>query len=667
MNTRSNIISPHSVSRRRFVQGAAMGALGFPGLIRASSLKSPPKIAVVGADGMDPTLLHKYAAAGLLPNCKKLIDAGGFSKLRTTVPPQSPVAWATFISGMDPGGHGIYDFITRDPSTRAPELSTASTAPPKNSVELGKYTVPLSSSKLELSRQGPAVWDVLQEAGVPSWALRAPVNYPPDNTKARSLCGLTTPDMHGSYGIFSFYTTDPSRDPGDVSGGSIERIRLQRGLAYCALRGPDNSFTPSQPRSEIQFTIERDADHDLVRIRIQEHDLLLKLGEWSDFIDVKFTMVPWLAEVTGICQFYVKEVRPQLQVYCSPVNIDPKAPAFPVSTPSDYSKEIVEQVGRYYTQGMAEATSALSQGVFSDAEFRQQATMVLEKDIEIFRSQLPSFKHGLFYAYFSSLDLNSHMFWRTIDPKHPLYTPELEKQHGDHLPSLYRKIDGFIGELMEHVGPEGQVFIASDHAFTSFRRQFNLNSWLLDNRYSRLKNRLDRDAAPNFANTDWSGTYAYGLGINSLFLNVKGREPDGIVNPGDEYEKLRDQLAAELCEARDPQTGEKPVRRVVKPEAVFRNTRGNPHHKPDLIVCYSDNYRASWDTILGGYPAEHVLDNKDAWSGDHCMDPDFLSGVLLTNAKIKADSPGLDELAPTILHAFNVPVPDTMAGRNLLA
>lgn len=661
------ILPSSNLSRRRFCRVAGAGALSFPSILKAGLSKRVPKVAVVGADGMDPTLLHQYAAAGLMPNCKKLMDAGGFSKLRTTMPPQSPVAWASFISGMDPGGHGIYDFITRDPATRAPELSTASTAPPKNSVELGKYTIPLSSSKLELSRRGPALWDVLQDAGVPSWALRAPVNYPPSDTDAKTLCGLTAPDIHGSYGIFSFYTTNSTQETRDVAGGHIERVRLQRGLAYCSLRGPDNSFNRENPLTEIQFTIERDPERDLVRIRIQEHDLVMRLGEWSAFLPVKFQMVPYFAEVTGICRFYIKQIRPQLEVFCSPVNIDPSNPAFPITTPSDYSKDLVEQVGRFYTQGMAEATSALTSGVLSDAEFRQQALDVLDTDLRIFRSQLNDFKEGMFYSYFSSLDLNSHMFWRTIDTKHPLYTPELAKEHGDHLPMLYRRIDAYVGDLLEHVGPEGHVYVASDHAFTSFRRQFNLNGWLLDQGYARMKNRLDRDAAPNFINNDWSGTRAYGLGINSLYLNVRGREPDGVVNSGSDYERLRDELAAKLSEVRDPQNGERVILRVVKPEKIFRNTDGNPHHKPDLIVCYNDNYRASWDTILGGYPKEHVLDNTDPWSGDHCMDPDFLSGVLLTNAPVKVKDPALEELAPTIIKSFGVGVPELMKGRDLLA
>ncbi len=653
-----------SLTRRKFAKiaaGAGLGStIGFPSFLKAGLTKATPKVAVVGADGMDPTLLHQYAAMGLMPNCKKLLDKGGFRKLKTTLPPQSPVAWATFVSGLDPGGHGIYDFITRDPATLTPELSTARTEAPKKFVNWGDYQFPLSSSKLELCRQGPALWDVLQSAGVPSWALRAPVNYPPSETKAKTLCGLTAPDIHGSYGIFSFYTTDPRREPGDVNGGSIQRVRFIKGVAHCTLGGPENSFRKDNASSSIDFTVERDPDAPMVRVAIQGRDVLLKEGEWSTFVPVNFTLVSHLAEVSAICRFYLKQVRPHMELYVSPVNIDPADPAFPVTTPKSYSKDLVAEVGRFYTQGMAEETTALSAGVLTDAEFRNHALFVLDSDIKIFRSQLNDFREGFFYSYFSSLDMNSHMFWRTIDTKHPLYTPELAKEHGDHLPTLYRRIDDYVGDLLEHIGSDGHIYIASDHAFTSFRRQFNLNSWLLDHGYSGLKNRLDRSAAPNFVNTDWTHTRAYGLGINSLYLNIAGREPDGVVQDGAAADRLRDELIAKLTAVRDPQTGLPVIRRVIKPDQSFRHTNSN--RVPDLIVCYNDNYRSSWDTILGGYPQELILDNKDPWSGDHCMDPDFLSGVLLTNAPLKEDKPALEDLAPTIIKTFEVKVPEVMKG-----
>ena len=650
------------LSRRKFC-GLVGGALAFPGIVRGGATRGIPKVAIVGADGMDPTLLHLYASQGLLPNCRKLLDAGGFKKLRTTLPPQSPVAWATFVSGLDPGGHGIYDFISRDAGTMTPELATAKTTAPKRFVNLGKYSVPLASSKLQLMRNGPTLWHILQEAGVPSFALKAPVNYPPTPTNAKTLSGLTTPDIHGSYGIFSFYSTDPKQATRDVPGGQIEKIRLARGLAYCVLRGPENVFDREHGSADIPFTIERDPQNAVARISIQGKDVILNEREWSEWIPINFSLMPYLADVPAMCRFFLKQVRPQLELYVSPVNIDPADPTFPISTPKDYSRQLVDEVGRFYTQGMAEETPALSSGVLSDAEFRQHALHVLDEDIRLFRSQLHHFREGFFFTYFSSLDMNSHMFWRTIDRKHPLYTPALEKEHGDHLPTLYRRIDAFVGDVVEHLGPEGQIYIVSDHAFTSFRRQFNLNSWLLDHGYAGMKNRLDRDGSPDFKNTDWTHTRAYGLGINSLYLNLKSREPDGVVKPGDEADRLRTELIAELTAIRDPQTGEQVIRRVVRPDQVYRHTSGG--RVPDLVICYNDNYRASWDTILGGYPAEHILDNLDPWSGDHCMDPHFLSGVLLTNAPVRHTDPALEDLAPTIISAFGVGVPEEMKGRDL--
>ena len=653
------------ISRRRFCRVTGAAAMAFPAVVSAAALRGIPKVAVIGADGMDPTLLHLYAKRGLLPNCKRLLDAGGFKKLRTTLPPQSPVAWATFVSGLDPGGHGIYDFITRDAATLTPELATARTTGPKRSIGIVGYTVPLSSARLELLRQGPTLWQVLQDAGVPSFALKAPVNYPPVPTGAKTLSGLTTPDIHGSYGIFTFYSTDPDAATRDVPGGRMERIRLARGLAHCLLRGPENSFSRERAEIEIPFTIERDPEHPLARVSIQGRDILLKEQEWSEWTPVRFTLLPHVADVAGIVRFFLKRVRPQLELYVSPVNIDPAEPAFPISTPADYARQLVDEVGRYYTQGMAEDTAALSAGVLSDGEFRQQALHVLDQDIRIFRSQLDRFREGFFYAYFSSLDLNSHMFWRTVDRQHPLYTPELERGYGDHLPDLYRRIDSFIGDVVSHLGPEGKIYIASDHAFTSFRRQFNLNAWLLDHGYSAVRNPLDRETAPGFSNTDWTRTRAYGLGINSLYLNRAGREPGGIVKPGDDADRLRAELAEALTAVRDPRTGARVIRRVVCPEQVYRRTVGD--RVPDLVVCYEDHYRASWDTVLGGYPREHILDNRDPWSGDHCMDPHFLSGVLLTNAPVRLEDPALEDLAPTLLRSFGVPVPEEMKGRDLAA
>ena len=204
----------------------------------------------------------------------------------------------------------------------------------------------------------------------------------------------------------------------------------------------------------------------------------------------------------------------------------------------------------------------------------------------------------------------------------------------------------------------------SDHGFTSFRRQFNLNSWLMDNRYVRPKVSRVQSVNSYFADVDWSRTRAYGLGINGLYLNLSGRERQGIVAPGTEADDLCERLARQLTVVRDPQTNEPVIARVLRARDVYSGPYAGDG--PDLIVAYNDNYRASWDTILGAFPRELLTDNTDAWSGDHCVDATFVPGVLLCNRRLRAEQPALEDLAPTILTQFGVPVPAEMTGKNLL-
>jgi len=588
---------------------------------------------------------------------------GIFSPIATSEPPQSPVAWSNFISGTNPGGHGIFDFIARDAETLRPYLSTARTEPAERQLRIGKFSLPLAKAKIDLLRRGHTLWHLLQEGGVDATVLRAPVNFPPTETKARTLAGLTTPDIHGSYGIFSFYTESPERHAGDVAGGHIERIRVKDGMATCTLPGPANTFRIDAGNVDIPFTIELDSPRAMARLSVQSARFLLRPGEWSEWVSLRFPMLSRLAGVSGICRFYLKQTKPYLKLYVSPININPADPSMPLSTPRSYAQDLAEEVGLFYTQGMPEDTSALSARVLDDSEFRDQAVSVLKEHVRSSQHELDRFKHGFLYLYFSSLDLNSHAFWRCVDRDHPLYSTELAGRHGDFLPWLYEQMDRMVGRARQHMDEHSILFVVSDHGFTSFRRQFNLNSWLMDHGYAKPLSRLDRGHSSFFGTTDWRQTRAHGLGINSLYLNLAGREPDGVVTPGDEAEELRLELVRHLTSVVDPQTGEKVVSHVYRPEDIYSGPCMAT--APDLIVAYNNRYRASWDTILGKYPRDILLDNTDPWSGDHCMDSQFLPGVLMCNRRLAAGNPALLDMAPTMLQAFGVPVPRERTGRNL--
>ncbi|MBX3436994.1 MAG: alkaline phosphatase family protein [Planctomycetaceae bacterium] len=666
MSTRTNSRNDE-FSRRRFLQSASAAALlaGCGGVRRdAGSAKRFKRMIVLGVDGMDPRLVEEFVRAGHMPHCGRLMEQGSFHRLQTCNPPQSPVAWSNVISGTNPGGHGIFDFIARDPETMLPFHSIAQSQPASGLLSLGRWQVPLSPGRLESRRRGETFWNHLEQHGVPCSVFRMPVNFPPTETDATTLSGMGTPDLLGGYGTFSYFTDDPVQRTRDVSGGRIERVRVQEHVVRCTIRGPENPFLAESTNTALPLIVYLDPEQPLAKIVVSGSEVLLREGEWSDWVVVKFPMLPLVVEVSGICRFYLKKAQNGFGLYCSPVNIDPANPSLPISTPPDYSRRLVREMGYFYTQGMIEDTNALSSGVLSPDEYRQQSTFVIDERMRFFEHELERYEEGFLFYYFSSLDLNSHVFWKTRDQEHPAYSQQLAEAHGDFIPALYAKIDHAIGQALEYVDDRTLLLVMSDHGFTSFRRQFNLNSWLMDNGYVRSKQRGERGATSYLLDVDWSGTRAYGLGINGLYLNREGREARGIVPPGPRADDLMRELATRLTAIRDPENGQQVISRVDRADEIY----SGPYvaEAPDLIVAYNNTYRAAWDTVLGSFPKEHLLDNTDAWSGDHCVDPRFVPGVLLSNVPLRYEDPDLTDLAPTILAGFGVPVPSEMTGRVLL-
>ncbi len=644
------------------VPGAKAATLGLTSTVGLA--RRMPRVIVLGIDGMDPRLVEKYVKQGRMPNTKRLIGKGDMKPLGTSTPPQSPVAWSNFISGMNPGGHGIFDFIHRDPATRMPHLSTSRISPAEKTISIGSLVVPLSGGKAELLRRGPTFWKTLEEHDVDCTVVKMPANFPPTPVKSKTLSGLGAPDVLGTYGTFSYFTSDPAEVKEDVGGGRILRVYPKNGKVEANLIGPQNSFRKDAPDCTVPFTVYCDSTNAVAKITVQGKEIILKVGEWSDWVTIRFEMLRHLASMSAVCRFYLKSTRPHFRLYVSPINMDPADPALPICTPDNYSKKLAERIGPFYTQGMPEDTKALSAGVLSDEEYLQQAKLVLEERLRMYDCELGRFERGFFFFYFSSLDLNSHMLWRALDRGHPQYSAKLANTVGDFMPMLYGEMDKVIGKAMEHVGDDDLLMVMSDHGFASFRRGFNLNTWLLRNKYAAIIDPFSQEDAEFFMNTDWTETKAYGLGINSIYFNISGREPGGIVSPGDEARELADELKRRLKEVRDPETGERAILNVYAPSDAYSGPC--TEDAPDLVVGYNQHYRASWDTILGEYPKAVFEDNTDPWSGDHCMDRTLIPGSFICNKPIRAESPNLYDLTPTILAEFNVPVPPEMIGKAVL-
>ncbi len=611
---------------------------------------------------MDPRLTQRLMDEGKLPNFRRLAEGGGFSPLTSSTPPQSPVAWSNFITGQNPGGHGIFDFVARTPENYLPYLSTSVT----------------DEKGTRLLRQGVAFWELLEEHDIPCRVLKLPSNYPPVEMRGPSLSGMGTPDILGTYGTFSFYTTEPQVG-GDVEGGKIIEVAMKNHRIEAALVGPRVGEGDEARKVEAPFTVWVDPAEPVAKIRVGGEEWMMKEGEWSDWKPVEFKMLSRGMEVLmsivgqptslrSIARFYVKEVHPEFKLYVSPLNFDPlnPPPATCICTPPGYSKELAKAIGLFYTQGMPEDTWALNEGRLNEEEFLQQSEFVLQERIRMFKYEMDRFDEGLYFCYFSTTDPISHMFGRFMDPNHPMNNPEDFAKYGEVIPRYYCRIDSVLGYALDAMGPDETVMVLSDHGFTSYRRSFHLNSWLYQNGYIELRDKRKKSSGEFFVNVDWRGTKAYALGINCLYLNLKGREGYGTVSPGYQTEELTKELIEKLEAVIDPETGERAILKVYRADKTYAGDCMDV--APDMVVGYNDGYRASWETALGKIPGPEAglfADNMKKWSGDHCMATELIPGILFTNKRIAVDDPALVDLAPTILNEFGIEQTPEMIGRNV--
>ncbi len=624
---------------------------------------TPKKVLILGLDGMDPHLLGIWMKEGKLPAFKNLASQGDFRPLRTSIPPQSPVAWSNFITGMNPGGHAIFDFVHRNPENYFPEFSASETEEAKSTIRVGNLVLPLSGGKVRQTRKGKAFWQILEDFDIPATVFKIPANYPPAQTKQRTISGMGTPDILGSYGIFNYYTTEATELKEDIGGGRIHEIYVIDNQIEATLAGPYNTFNKNRPEAAIDFKVYIDPVHPLAKIVIQDQEFILKEGEWSEWKRIRFKMIP-TQTARGICLFYLKEIRPHFKLYVSPINIDPASAALPISTPKKYSEELAKQFGPFFTKGLPADTKALDHNVLDDEEFLEQDDIVLKERLEMFDYELERFDSGLLFYYVSSTDQRQHMFWRLIDKTHPSYDPLLDQKFGRTIENIYIEMDKLLDKAMKKVDKDTVLIVMSDHGFSPFRRSFHLNTWLKEAGYHKLINPWRQGREDLFMNTDWSRTKAYALGLNGLYINQKGRETEGIISPGAEKEALIREIVHKLENFRDPKTDERPVLKAFIAKEVYQGPYVD--QAPDIIVGFNHGYRISWASPLGRIPREIIEDNTIKWSGDHCMAPEIIPGILLINRKIMAESPALYDLTPSILQIFGIDKPKDMIGTSIL-
>ncbi|MCR4396442.1 MAG: alkaline phosphatase family protein [Candidatus Saccharicenans sp.] len=655
-----------ALGRREFLQlvlGTSAGLLLAPGkaFLRTVGRKETGlKVLVLGMDGLDTVLLQRYLEAGLLPHFQKLAASGTFRPLRSSIPPQSPVAWANFITGTNPGGHAIFDFVHRDPQTYLPVFSASESLPARHQLRLGQLTIPLSGGEIRNLRRGRAFWQILEEYDIPATIFKIPSNYPPVETRQRTFSGMGTPDLKGYYGLFNYYTNEYKTVTEEYGGGGrVHDVYVIGNRVEARIPGPNNPFKKGNPETYVDFKVFIDPVQPVAKIAYQDQEFILREKEWSGWKKIRFEFIP-TQSVSGICLFYLKEVRPKFKLYVSPINIDPADPALPLSTPESYSRQLAQKFGPFFTKGLPADTAALENDVLDEKEFLQQDELVYQESMAMLEEELNNFRSGLLFFYFSNTDQSQHMFFRLIDRDHPAYDEKLAAEFGRVIENTYRQMDRALQLALEKVDRQTVVVVMSDHGFCPFRRGFNLNTWLLRNGYHVLRPGRRPEEVSLFQTTDWSRTRAYGVGLNALYLNLKGREAQGIVRPEDKEPLLRE-LAYKLEQVSDPLTGERVILKAYLSQDVFSGA--HLAEAPDIILGFNRNYRISWNSPLGSFPRELIENNPQKWSGDHMTAPDLIPGVLLANRPARLESPALEDVTAGILSLFGVKIPPDISGR----
>ena len=627
------------------------------------------RIVIVGLDGMDPGITTRFMQEGLLPNLQRLAERGVFRPLDTSNPSLSPIAWSTFSTGTDPSRHGIYDFITRDPCTCAPMLSSTEIQDAKKVLNIGRYMIPLEKPRIKLLRKGTPFWKLLGDKHIHSIIQRVPITFPPEPFRGLLLSGMCVPDLRGSQGTFSFFST-ATREGGIESaytGGEQTVLRRNKqGLIRSRIVGPDNSMEQGHPRLTLPFSLIEAQDRKSARLEIDGCDpVTLELQQYSEWVTLTFTAGLGV-KIKGIVRFYLTSLDPEVSLYMTPIHIDPEHPAMPISHPKVYSVYLAKKQGPFATLGLAEDTWALNERVIDEKAFYDQAMLICDEREQMFFDALAHRKRGLVTTVFDTTDRVQHMFYRYLDPTHPANRDKESTAYADAIARTYQRMDGMVGKLLDQVGddPDTVVMVMSDHGFTNFRRGVNLNTWLFQQGYLVLKDGATT-SGDWFEKVDWSRTRAFSLGLTGLFVNRKGREKSGIVNEGDEYVALIAELMKKLDALIDPATGQRCIRKVRS--AIASADGPYRYDAPDLLVGYEGGYRNSWECATGSVTDEVFSDNTKSWSGDHCVDPEIVPGVFFCNRAITLERPHIADISTSVMRLFGQSPGRHMQGRMIFA
>ncbi len=554
---------------------------------------------ILGIDSFDPNIFERLASQGKMPHLAKYIDSGKYERFTVSDPPQTEVSWTSIATGLDPGGHGIFDFVHRDPGSYTPFVSLL----PTERKAFGFQFKPPYRAR--------TIFEEATRMGYPAASLWWPATFPArPELPVNTIPGLGTPDILGKLGVGTFYSSDA-----DLKHSNCKtplRILDKKGSFYTSqIEGPLRKKGDRSNSSLVNLKLEVFNEQN-ARMLIGDQPIDLTLGQWSPIFEIPFKM-GFLMTVRPLTRAIITQIPPHVGLYMAPLQIHPLASPWRYATPPSFIKDIWKSCGPYLSLGWPQDTTGLEEGFISDAQFMSLCESIHDHREQVLFHMLDGFKEGLIGIVFDSLDRVQHMFRR---------------DRPDIIEAWYQKLDTLVGRVenrLQEIGtPETKLLVLSDHGFADFDNKVNLNRWLVEKGYLSLKG---PNLEGNLGNVDWKDSRAYAVGLNSLYLNLEGREGEGIVSEGNSLpllSEIRDQLLEWL-----DQTDQPVIQRALLRDEIYSGPFSDLG--PDLLIGYSPGYRASQDTGLGKWGSTSVEVNSDHWSGDHCIDLKTVPGVIFCN------------------------------------
>jgi len=427
----------------------------------------------------------------------------------------------------------------------------------------------------------------------------------------KTLPGFGTPDIHGRLGVGSLFTVDHSLQKENFKT-SVEILDKPGPGRYTgALKGPGRKRGNEIEHSLAGLALEI-FDDKRASLTIGKIKLDLVVGHWSPIIEVNFKVSRFYS-IWGITRVIMTRARPDPCLYFLPLQIHPLKTPWRYASPRSFVKQVWKSAGPFLTLGWPQDTTALEEGWINDNQFLDLCETISHTRKRILNLRIFQMNDGILASVFDTLDRIQHMYWR---------------DRPDVIEAWYLKLDRLVGSiekrLIDRSNGQPNLVIVSDHGFTAFDYKVHLNRWLIERGY--LVPERGRESS-SLKEIDWAASKAYAAGLNSLYLNLEGRESQGSVSAKD-----RDSISLRIRDELKAWRG--PDGRPVIQEVYARADTFSGHLSelsPDFIIGYASGFRASAETGLGSWKSACIEENHDRWNGDHCVDPHIVPGVIFCN------------------------------------